>query len=208
MVSTGNPIETRDARGPAAFDRLREVEQTASQIFLNQPLFVPGLLQVAGYAAEMIGRIAGLKPGDAELSERVAVRMRRADAFESRLRGGTPPHLWVPLDEAALRRAVGGPEVMRDQLDRLAALSRLSTVHLGIVPLHAGAHPGLGGSFEVHEMDGGAAAVFFEAARDDELVATEPALARQCRETVRAMLASAVTGDDARALLEAIKSAL
>jgi hypothetical protein len=183
-----------------------KLEQEATQIFLNQPLFVPGLLQVAGYAAEMISRIAGLKPGDPELTNRVNVRMQRADAFEKRLQGTTPPHLWAAIDEAVLRRVVGGPEVMREQLDHLITMSEMDTVHLGIIPLNYGAHVGLGGSFEVHEVASGEASVFFEGAPADEIVGTDQARARRYRETMETMMASALSGAEARALLETIST--
>jgi hypothetical protein len=210
MVSTGNPVKMEDVRGPRAFDLLMEWEQQATRIFLNQPLFVPGLLQVAGYAAGIIGGIAGLKPSDRELSERVNVRMRRAAAFEKRLQSAAPPQLWAVIDEGVLRRTTGGPAVMREQLDHLAALSQTETVHLGILPLEHGAHPGLGGSFEVHEMGGGEAAVFFEAAdaHADEIVASDPALVQQCRQKAETLMASALSGAEALASLARISSSL
>jgi hypothetical protein len=208
MVSAGNPVKMYDVRGPSAFDQLMRLEQKATQIFLNQPLFVPGLLQVAGYAVEMISRIISLKSGDPELTDRLNVRIQRADAFEKRLQGTTPPHLWAAIDEAALRRTVGGPEVMREQLDHLVTMSKIDTVHLAIIPLSHGAHVGLGGSFEVHEVAGGEASVFFEGAPADEIVGTDQALAQRYREVVETMVASAVSGAEARTLLGTISSTL
>jgi len=64
-------------------------------------------------AAEMIGRVRALPPGDPELARRVADRMRRAASFAERLRGDAPPRVSAVLDEGVLRRVVGGPEVMR-----------------------------------------------------------------------------------------------
>jgi len=208
MVSTGNPVKMDDVRGPRAFELLKQWEQQATRIFLNQPLFVPGLLQVAGYAAGMIGGIAGLKPGDRELSERVNVRMQRAAAFEKRLQSTAPPQLWAVIDEAVLRRTTGGTAAMREQLDRLAALSQTETVHLGILPLDHGAHPGLGGSFEVHEMADGRAAVYFEGGSADEAVGSDAALVQQCRQTVETLMSSAVSGAEARSWLERIGRSL
>jgi hypothetical protein len=202
----GRPMS--DARGPAAFDQLLTLEQEAVQIFLNQPLFVPGLLQVPGYAAEMIGRIRGLDPEDTELTERVNLRMQRAEAFEKRLTSASPPNMWAAIDESVLRRLTGGPAVMREQLDRLLRMSKLDTVRLGILPLSDGAHAGLGGSFEVHELASGEASVFFEAAYTDELVGTDQDLARRCRRKVERLVASAVSGEQARALLETIRGTL
>ncbi|WP_327006917.1 DUF5753 domain-containing protein [Dactylosporangium sp. NBC_01737] len=205
MTYTGNATGAHDVRDWGAFTRLLELEPKATQIFLNQPLFLPGLLQVPGYAAEMIGHILGLKPGSPELAERVQVRTERGEAFQKRLRSSSPPHLWAAIDEAVVRRKVGGADVMRAQLDHLVAMTEFKTVHLAIIPLDHGAHAGLGGSFEVHELGNGDASVYFEGSHDDVLVGDKPELARRCRETVKSMVSS---GSDARAVLEAISSSL
>src|SRR5690348_15059931 len=126
--SAQNPV----ARDPEPFEELQRVEQQSRRMYFNPPLWIPGLLQVPGYAAAMIGAIVGLKAGDPELERRVEVRMRRANAFAERLRSQDAPEVWVPIDEAVLRRAVGGPAVMREQCQRLAALSTMENVHVGI----------------------------------------------------------------------------
>jgi hypothetical protein len=205
MIS-GNPVAQDDVRGPAAFEQSLKVEQEATRSFLNQPMFLPGVLQVAGYAAAMIGGILGLPPGDARLAELTRLRMQRAEAFTKRLQSGaTAPHLWAVIDEAVLRRPGGGPGVMRQQVDHLITMSRLDTVHLGIVPLSHGPHPGLGGSFEVHETPNGGA-VFFEGTEDE--ISYEPSRVRHYRETAEGLYASAVTEAEAESLLGAILSTL
>jgi hypothetical protein len=208
MTRTDDSTTSLGTRGPAAFNELMKREQESVQITLNQPLFVPGLFQVEGYAAEMIGRLRTLKPGDPELENRVGVRMRRAAAFAQRLRGEAPPKVSVVVDECVLRRVVGGPEVMRTQLGRLRELSELPSVQLAIVPLKHGAHPGLLGSFEVHEDPHGDTAVFFEAAHESEILTNDEAQVDRCRGIVSSLMASVVTGSDARALLETISSGL
>ncbi len=208
LMTSGNPAAKDDVRGPAAFDLLMTVEQEAAQIFLNQPSFLPGLLQVPGYAAEMIGRIAGLAPGDPQLTQRVNVRMQRAEAFAKRQQGGAPPQLWAVIDEAVLRRLVGGPAVMREQLEHLVAVSELDSVHLGIIPFSHGAHPGLDGPFEAHEMSGGHTWVYFEGQPADQILGSDQALARRCREVVQTTVDSAVSGPEARRLLAAIIQSL
>jgi hypothetical protein len=66
--------------------------------------------------------------------------------------GGTL-ELWAILDEAALRRLVGGARVMRDQLDQLAERSRSSRVTVQVIPLEAGAHPGMDSAFAVLQLE-------------------------------------------------------
>jgi hypothetical protein len=204
MMSTGNPVQTDGGRNLAPLDQLIKLEQEATRMYLNQPLFVPGLLQVSGYAREMISRIAGLEQDDPALIGRVKVRMQRAEAFAKRLEGTEPPQLWVTIDEAVLRRTVGGAAVMRDQLEHLLVMSKLEPVHLSVVPLGHGAHAGLGGSVEVHEGPDGQAAVFFEGAHRDELVEADQAVARRYQEKVKTAFASGVSGAEVRTLLESI----
>jgi hypothetical protein len=60
-----------------------------------------------------------------------------------------PPRLWAVVDEAAMRRPVGGPEVMRGQLERLIEAAKLPNVTLQILPFGEGAHPAMVGSFSV-----------------------------------------------------------
>jgi hypothetical protein len=60
-----------------------------------------------------------------------------------------PPRLWAVVDEAALRRPVGGPEVMRGQLERLIEATKLPNVTLQVLPFGVGAHPAMQGSFSI-----------------------------------------------------------
>jgi hypothetical protein len=196
-----------EARGRDAFDELLKREAGSVQIHLMQVNFVPGLFQVEGYAAEMIGRIRSLEPGDHELTERVRARMRRAADLAERLEGAEPPRVSVLIDEGALRRVVGGRETMRKQLAHLSELAKRPTVDLGIVPFAFGAHPGLAGPFEVHRDAQGDDAVYFESTDDDKIVLGEAEADRR-RAIVDSLMASAVAGDDAQALLETISSEL
>lgn len=98
---------------------------------------IPGLFQTEDYA-EAINRATISGVSDDALEQRVEVRMQRQavltkpDALEVR----------AVLDEAALRRLVGGQSVMRKQLARLAELAELPNVIIQVIPFSAGAHPG------------------------------------------------------------------
>jgi len=197
-----------DARGAAAFDQLRQLEQEATEIIQVQPTFLPGLLQTEAYAAAMIGGIAGLASDDPALAKRVGVRMQRARSFAARLNGTAPPRLWAVIDESVLRRVVGGPAVMREQIGHLVEMSGLDSITLAVVPLSNGSYPGLTGSFEIHQVAGGQSAAFFEQTLGDELVGTDQELVRRYRGAAESMLASAVTGAAATALLESVSSSL
>ncbi|PTA48052.1 helix-turn-helix transcriptional regulator [Micromonospora sp. RP3T] len=119
---------------------LIRLEAEAAGIVNWEPLLVPGLLQTPDYAqAVMVG--CGV-PSD-EAQGRVAARLGR-QAILSR---PAPPALHVLLDEAVLRRALGGPRVMARQLRHLLEAAERPTVTLRVVPLAVGAHTGLDGSF-------------------------------------------------------------
>lgn len=205
MGKTGNPPKVSDARGPGAFKELMQLEQVSTQIFYGQPEFLPGVLQVEGYAREVIGGVAGLAPEATALAERVQVRMDRAAAFRERLDGDEPPHVWAVIDEAVFRRT-RDVNAMRDQIDHLLELSRRETVHLTIWKLGDGPGALQGGTFEVHEVPGGEAAVFFEHWPEDEIVATDQTRAGHYRSLVKTMVASADA--DAKSVLTEIRDSL
>jgi hypothetical protein len=80
----------------------------------------------------------------AEVERQVALRMER-----QRLTITSPPKVWAVLDEAALRRQVGGAEVMRLQLEYLHELGGLRNVSLQVIPFGGGAHPAMGRPFVI-----------------------------------------------------------
>jgi Domain of unknown function (DUF5753) len=109
-----------------------------------EPVVVPGLLQTEEYARALI---TAWQPGDgADLVEQqVAARMNRQGLFQRE----SPPLLWAVIGETVLTCPVGGPQVLRGQLARLLEAARLPKVIIQVVPLAAGAHPGLEGPLEI-----------------------------------------------------------
>ena len=107
-----------------------------------ESLYVPGLVQTEDYARAVI-RGGFPSASRDEIERRVQVRMERQDV----LRGDRPLELWGIVDEAALRRLVGGREVMRGQLRHLLEAAELPQVTLQVIPFSAGAHAGMPGSF-------------------------------------------------------------
>jgi transcriptional regulator with XRE-family HTH domain len=83
-------------------------------------------------------------PAD-EIDRRVSLRMKRQDLLEDH----DAPRVWSVMDEAALRRPVGGRHVMREQLNRLIEVAALPRVTVQVVPFRRGGHAGAGGSFTV-----------------------------------------------------------
>ena len=106
--------------------------------------FVPGLLQTADYARAVILLGHG-KAVQAELDRRVSLRMTQ----QQLLNRPDPPQLWAVIDEGALRRPVGGPDVMRAQLEALIDATKMPNVRLQIIPFEYGGHAAAGGSFSI-----------------------------------------------------------
>ena len=113
------------------------LEQAARSIRTYESQFIPGLLQTDGYAAALMG-LADLPAGETE--RRVELRGAR----QRRFREGDL-YLWAVVDEAVLRRQVGGPAVMRQQLKHLLAASARPNLTLQVMPFNSPGHAAPGG---------------------------------------------------------------
>jgi transcriptional regulator with XRE-family HTH domain len=115
------------------------LEQAARLIRSYDVQLIPGLLQTPEYARELFQLSSGSAGDRAE--RQLAVRMRRQEI----LHRAEPPHLWAVIDEAALRRPVGGTQVIRAQIEHLLEISQLHHVNIQVLPFRAGGHV-VGGS--------------------------------------------------------------
>ncbi|MGW4463230.1 helix-turn-helix domain-containing protein [Micromonospora sp. NPDC004704] len=132
-----------------------EAEAVALRSF--QSMFVPGLLQTEAYARALLSA-SGLR-SDEEIAQQVAARLERQEI----LTRDNPPFLTVVLDEFVLRRTVGGPAVMREQLLHLVKVGgSFPRVRIHIVPLSAGAYAGLDGPFVIATPPVGEDVVYVE----------------------------------------------
>ncbi len=127
---------------PHWFEAYVGLEEAASQIRAYEVQFVPGLLQTEDYAraVTMLGY-----SNPKEITRRVGLRLAR----QALLTRPDPPSLWVVLDEAVLRRPIGGLTVMRAQLEHIIETSQLPNVTVQVVPFTAGGHAAAGGPFSV-----------------------------------------------------------
>jgi transcriptional regulator with XRE-family HTH domain len=117
-------------------------EGAADSIRAFEGLCIPGLLQTEEYARAIFQSARpALYAG--EITDRVSVRMARAGILTE----DDPTEFWCIIDEAAIRRPIGGHDVMRRQLEHLAELMSWPSVTVQVMPFEAGAHPGLEGSF-------------------------------------------------------------
>ncbi|MET7640690.1 helix-turn-helix transcriptional regulator [Streptomyces sp. NPDC005438] len=146
---------TKEANKPGWWHRFRDVlpewfsafvslEGESHEIRAYEPHYVPGLLQTEDYARAVF-RAGMPHASDEDIQRGVALRMER----QALLTRDKPPLLWVVMDETVFRRPIGGPGVMRDQIDRLIEASAMTQVRLQVMPLAAGPHPAMYGPFHI-----------------------------------------------------------
>ncbi|MFF7331509.1 helix-turn-helix domain-containing protein [Streptomyces sp. NPDC090306] len=129
---------------PPTYRDFISLESQASGMRTLETLVVPGLLQTPEYA-RAVTRAAMEEADEAQLDTLVKVRLARQVVLSP----DRPFELSAVLDEAVLRREVGGPDVMTRQLRRLTAAARLPQVRLQVLPFRAGAHIGITGPFVI-----------------------------------------------------------
>jgi hypothetical protein len=129
---------------PPWFEVYVGLEEAASRIRAYEVQFVPGLLQTEDYA-RAVTLLGYADAPQYEVDRRVSLRMTRQKLLD----GDAAPHLWVVVDEAALRRPLGGGQVMRTQLEALIEATTRPNVTVQVVPFHRGGHAAAGGPFSI-----------------------------------------------------------
>jgi hypothetical protein len=129
---------------PTWFEPYVGLEEAASSIRCFEMQCIPDLLQTADYA-RAIAMLSHPGGSDDEIERRVSLRMAR----QAVLTRPASAHLWMVVDEAALRRPVGGPVVMRGQFGHLIHMASRPNVSLQVVPLTAGGNAVARGGFTV-----------------------------------------------------------
>jgi transcriptional regulator with XRE-family HTH domain len=129
---------------PTWFHAYVGLEAAAALIRTYEVQFVPGLLQIPDYTRAVVTLGRNRMPRE-EVQRRVDLRIMRQQV----LARPRPVRLWAVVDEAALRRPIGGKDVMRAQLDHLMSMAKSPSVTLQVIPFGSGGHAGAGGSFTV-----------------------------------------------------------
>jgi hypothetical protein len=129
---------------PSWFEPYLGLEAAAQRIRTFDLQFINGLFQTPAYA-RAVTAIGLRRAPDNEVERRVAIRMKRQELLTT----VGAPQVWSVIDEAALRRTVGGPDVMLEQVYHLIKMARLPNVSLQVIPFRAGGHDAAGGSFTV-----------------------------------------------------------
>ena len=144
---------------PSWFETYLEAEREAVTLSYWQPLIVPGLFQVAGYARALF-LAAGADEEKAD--DMVKARLDR----QSILDRAEPPHVVTILDESVLYRLIGSAEIMAEQLGYLAERATVPHVSVQVVPAGNGANAGLSGGFALASCDGAPDTLRMEAVED------------------------------------------
>jgi transcriptional regulator with XRE-family HTH domain len=116
----------------------KEAQATILRWF--EMVVVPGLLQTEDYARALLTDRIG--SGADDVDNKVAARMERQAVLDR----DRPPELWVVMDEAVLRRRVGGPHVMREQINNLTVAARRPNIVIQVIPAAVGVHDGFPGA--------------------------------------------------------------
>lgn len=181
------------------------LEAEATSIRTYQAQLVPALLQTEDYTRAVLQGWSTTARDTEETRRFLKVRSARQEL----LAGRPPVKLWAVLDEAILRRQIGGPEVMRAQLQRLAETADMPRVTVQVLPDEAGAHAGLEGSFtilsfadqadlDVIYLDAATGGIYLESAEDRERYASVFSL----------LTASALNSQDSLPLIQRAADAL
>ncbi len=129
---------------PGWFETYLGLESAATSIRSFESQFVPGLFQTEAYA-RAVTRLGHQTAPAEEIERRVGLRLKRQELLVRR----QPPRIWAVMDEAVLRRSIGGAPVMRAQLERLVEAARRPGVTLQVVPFARGGHAAASGSFSI-----------------------------------------------------------
>lgn len=180
------------------FTPLVALEGAAERIRTYEPFYVPGLLQIPAYTRAVITTGPGhlLAHEVMRLVELRQERQRHLDAPDA-------PHLWAVLDESVLLRTVGGPEVMRAQLEHLITMMERPRISLQIAPLDVSASVGVGTGvtylrFALGDLKD---AVYIEHLTDSTFT-QKPQTVEQYRNMLDRLGACALTPAESRGMLE------
>ncbi|MGW2649473.1 helix-turn-helix domain-containing protein [Streptomyces sp. NPDC001393] len=144
--------DVEKVRYPKKVRDLAESEARAVELGVYVCSSIPGLLQTPEHARALLECwLPAYTPED--LERRVAARMARQSIFER----SPAPALGFVLEEATLRRKVGGTMVRRQQFEHLLAMGRLNNVTLQVMPLDSPPHPGMSGRIELLKFEDGTA---------------------------------------------------
>ncbi|MEU7489329.1 helix-turn-helix transcriptional regulator [Streptomyces sp. NPDC042319] len=202
VLETGGFFErflpTLDDRSlPNYFALVAELEKRATMIREYALSLVPGLLQTQAYAWAVIRHYYPPKTDEA-CDKIVVTRLERARILQD----PTTPVMWFLLDEAVLRRPVGGPAVMAEQLRYIADLGESDRIRVHVLPFAVGVHPLLEGSVMLMSFDDAPPITYAEGLASGHLI-DQPSVVQQCHLNFELALGDALSHPESLALIRA-----
>ncbi|MFF5258354.1 Scr1 family TA system antitoxin-like transcriptional regulator [Actinomadura viridis] len=192
-------VAARD-RLPATARSLGEYEAEATQIRAYMPTLVVGLLQTEAYTRAIV--MSG--PYRADVEEIVAERMRRQTILD----GVGAPRLLVVVDEAALRRVVGGKDVMQEQLARIEVDMAKPNILVQVVPGDTAEYAALSGGFELLSLAEGGDIAYVEAPSGAGRMLEDPDILKGMDETYDLARSAALSTTETARLIKEIRESL
>lgn len=177
---------------------LMQYEMGASEIRVFHPTLVPGLLQTHDYAEYVLNFWAN-ELSEAERDTRLEIRMWRR---EQALMRPDPPNYLVILDESVMSRHVGGPQIMSEQLNELAALAGKPHITVRIAPFSDAAVLTILGPFITFDLGGDDSEVLYREGHLVDELSEEPSIVRRYREYFDLMWSRCRTSDESLRLIE------
>ena len=183
--------------------RLIALEVEASHISSYEQAVIPWMFQTEEYSRAVI---KGILPGITErvLTERVEARLRRQELLTRE----AFPTFWSLVDEAALRRPVGGSQVMRGQLRKIVEVAAtIPSITIQVVPLSVGAHPGLDNAFTLLEFEPPRPATVYMESLADAIYLDRPSDVDKYRDALKHLHAGALDPESSVQLVMGLETA-
>ncbi|MBL1286686.1 helix-turn-helix transcriptional regulator [Streptomyces sp. NE06-03E] len=193
-----NCAALKKSKYPDHFAEAAEAEAVAETIREYSPLLIPGLLQAESYARAVFRAGRPTTPEEV-IDELVAARIDRAGLLSH----PTTPTVWLVLDEAVLRRRVGGPAVMAEALRHLAKHIQQRRVIIQVLPYSAGGHAAMGGPLKLMAFPDAPSLAYLDGLGSGQLL-DDPASVRSYELTYDLLVASALSPDASLALIESV----
>lgn len=192
--------QVQDGDLPALLPDLIRFERESRFIYNYETMFIPGLLQTGEYMKALAqGSNEGLT--EAEADRLVTMRMERQVLLNDR----QSPALHVLIEETTLRRPVGGPGTMYRQLSHLTNSAARHHVTVQVVPVSAGAHPGLYGPFVILEFASQPSLLYLEQ-RGNSAFVEEPEVVAASKQAVQRLRRVALSPEDSNEFVASLAS--
>ncbi|MEU2251525.1 helix-turn-helix transcriptional regulator [Streptomyces sp. NPDC019224] len=193
-----NCAALKKSKYPDHFAEAAEAEARATEIKEYAPQLIPGLLQTEAYARAVFQEYQPTAP-ESVIGELVTARLERAQI----LADPTVPLLWVVLDEAVLRRQVGGPDAMTAALRHIVAMAQQRRIIVQVLPFTAGGHAAMGGGLKLMAFDDAPPLAYLDGLGAGQLL-DDPGTVRRYELTYDLVVASALSPAASLALIESV----